>query len=136
MDKHDARGKVPESFTVSNGAFGMGCSFIKSIKGDYFLWTLCRYQARCSNLGLNNDAFVPSFISVRSKFYNNYYHPIVTALVPILPYKATEYDSIFATMVNFQDVLRLEGKSCGSFWSDEGVYHLAIEIQFPYWFTR
>ena len=33
-------------------------------------------------------------------------------------------------MINFHDVLRQQGKSCGSLWSDEGVYHLAKEIHF------
>ena len=65
----------------------------------------------CSSLDSNCDIYVPSFTAVWR------------------PYKATKYDSIFATMINFHDV-RQQDMSCGSLWSDEGVYHLVKEIQF------
>ena len=41
-----------------------------------------------------------------------------------------EYDSIYTTMINFQDVIKQESQDYGSLWCDEGVYRLAKEIQF------
>ena len=32
-------------------------------------------------------------------------------------------------MINFQDVLQQRGRESGPLWSDEGVYHIAKEIQ-------
>ena len=51
------------------------------------------------------------------------------AFTPILPYPATEYDAIFTTMINFQDVLKQKEHENRPLWSDEGVHHSAKEIQ-------
>ena len=52
-----------------------------------------------------------------------------TSFVPILPYFATEMDTIFTSMLNFQDVLKQKNAMSGALWSDEGVYAIAKEIQ-------
>ena len=44
-------------------------------------------------------------------------------------YPATEYDTIFTTMINYQDVLKQKERENGPLWSDEGVYHIAKEMQ-------
>ena len=51
---------------------------------------------------------------------------------PIVPYPATEFDTIYTVMINFQDVLRQKGLRCGTLWSDEGVYRIAKELQLLY----
>ncbi len=60
---------------------------------------------------------------------SNAFHPTTTILTPILPYPATSYDAVFTTMVNFQDALKQKGDAYGALWADEGVYHIAKEIQ-------
>ena len=40
-----------------------------------------------------------------------------------------EYDAIFTTMINYQDVLKQKERENGLLWSDEGVNHVAKEIQ-------
>ena len=52
-----------------------------------------------------------------------------TSFVPILPYVATEMDTIFTSMINFQDVLKQNKSLSWVLWSDEGVYSIAKEIQ-------
>ena len=47
-------------------------------------------------------------------------------------YPATEYDTIFTTMINYQDVLKQKERENGPLWSDEGVYHIAKEMQLLY----
>ena len=49
-----------------------------------------------------------------------------------MPYPATEFDTIYTVMINFQDVLRQKGLRCGPLWSDEGVYRIAKELQLLY----
>ena len=53
----------------------------------------------------------------------------ITAQTPILPFPVTEYDTVFTCMTNFQDVLKQLGLPYGPLWSDEGVYHIAKELQ-------
>ena len=48
---------------------------------------------------------------------------------PIIPYPATEYDTIFTAMRNFQDVLRQKDQNYGPLWCDKGVYKVAKELQ-------
>ena len=123
------RGTIPDDFIVPEGKFRIGRSYEKRIEEDYFLWILCRNQMQKSHMSIENE-FVPSFTAIRSKFDSKKFHPTLTSFVPILPYKATERDSIFTTMVNFQDVLRQHGQQYGFLWCDEGVYCIAKEIQF------
>ena len=51
------------------------------------------------------------------------------AFTPITPYPATEQDTIYTCMVNFQDVLMQKNLEYGPLWCDEGVYRIAKEIQ-------
>ena len=51
------------------------------------------------------------------------------AFTPIIPHLATEYDTIFTCMRNFQDVLLQRDLEYGPLWCDEGVYRIAKELQ-------
>ena len=51
------------------------------------------------------------------------------SFVPILPCVATEMDTIFTSMINFQDVLKQRNAVSGELWSDKVVYAIAKEIQ-------
>ena len=46
-----------------------------------------------------------------------------------IPHSAAEYDSIFTTLANFQDILRQKDMSCGTLWFDKGIYSLTKELQ-------
>ena len=45
-----------------------------------------------------------------------------------IPNSAAEYDSIFTTLANFQDILQQKDMSCGTLWFDKGVYRLTKEL--------
>ena len=51
------------------------------------------------------------------------------AFTPILPYLATEYDTIYTVMCNFQGVFQQKSQPYGPLWCVEGVYRLAKEPQ-------
>ena len=51
------------------------------------------------------------------------------AFTPIIPYPATEQDTIYTCMENFQYVLTRKNLEYGPPWCDEGVYRIAKEIQ-------
>ena len=51
------------------------------------------------------------------------------AFTPTIPYPATDFDTIYTCMINFQDVLLQKGLDSGPLWCDEGIYHIAKELQ-------
>ena len=68
----------------------------------------------------------PSFTATMSTLQDKLKFDITrTSFVPILPYVATEIDTIFTSMLNFQDVLKQKNAMSGALWSDEGVYAIA-----------
>ena len=83
------RGSIPADYNVSKGVFNT--PFISTTSKDYLLWALCCQHSRLTSSSEN------TFTAVRSTFSKNLFHPTTTAFVPILPYKATEYDSIYTT---------------------------------------
>ena len=70
---------------------------------------------------VDNGPHIPSFAAVTSVIDSSRHSVTKCAFTPILPYLATEYDVIFTTMINFQDVLKQKERENGSLWSDEGV---------------
>ena len=51
------------------------------------------------------------------------------SFTPIIPHPATEYDTTFTCMLNFQDVLSQRNQEYGPLWCDEGVYRIAKKLQ-------
>ena len=90
------------------------------------LLTLARYH---DNASAECGPHVPSFTAVTSLLDTSVCSVTNCAFTPILPYPATQFDTMFTTMINFQDVLQQKGCESGPLWSDEGVYHIAKEIQ-------
>ena len=75
---------------------------------------------------------MPSFTATQSALQPpNRFKKTAESIAPILPHKATDIDSIYTVMVNFQDVLKQKKQpcACGALWCDEGVYQVAKEIQ-------
>ncbi len=73
---------------------------------------LNQYQAE------DKSCFVPGFTAMRSSTVKLNFHATAKILTPILPYPATTYDSIFTTMINFQDALKQQGDPYGGLWAD------------------
>lgn len=64
-------------------------------------------------------------------------HPITsTVFTPIIPYPATEFDTIYTVIINFRDVLLQKQLPYGPLWSDEGLYRIVkqLQLQHPYKF--
>ena len=49
--------------------------------------------------------------------------------LPILPYTVTAYDSVYSCMKNFQGLLLCLDQQAWPVACDEGVFHIAAEIQ-------
>ena len=124
MGRFGDRGELPADFKP-----GECSTTILSAASNktYKPWILLRHVTSERTPSLSNFDFsqIPSYASVRSLLTPNI--PTVTsiAFTPILPYPATEYDTINTTMKNFQDVLLQKGLQYGPLWSDEGVYRIA-----------
>ena len=70
-----------------------------------------------------------SWSANNSAKYNKEVNSTSTAFIPILPHPATTYDSIFTSIMNFQNIMKQTGNISGALWCNEGVYHIAREIQ-------
>ena len=75
---------------------------------------------------------VPSFSAMNSLLHEGKHFLTKIAFTPIIPYPATDYDTIFTCMRNYQDVLEQKCHKYGPLWCDEGVYHIAKELQLLY----
>ena len=95
------------------------------------LWAMTRYTTK-HNIPVYSTCdkpFVPSFTETNSLIFSDRRPLTRIAFTPIIPYPATEFDTIHTCMVNFQDVLTQKGLSYGPLWCDEGVYRIAKELQ-------
>ena len=126
LKKYDItrRAEIPTSFTISERL--ELSNLVKLRKKDYLLWILSRYHLTDTN---DSDNIMPSWSACNSARYNKEINCTRTAFIPILPHPATSYDSIFTSMLNFQNIMKQTENLCGALWCDEGVYHIAREIQ-------
>ena len=109
-------------------------------KNNYFGWWFYRNIAIDLKDSNEHDS-LPSFVALNSKLLessNESKYITYKSCIPISPYPATQMDSIFTSMINFQDVLLQREEYCGALWCDEAVYCIAKEIQLlrPYQFAN
>ena len=115
-------GEIPEDFSPT--PFTTNQSLAEDINDNYFLW--CRSR----NSQKEDITQLPSFTALESALQKEPVFQVTTkSFIPILPYPATDMDSIFTTMLNFNDVLKQRNRTEGALWCDEGVYAIAKEIQ-------
>ena len=95
------------------------------------VWFLSRFlkDSNVPQLEFPDEVEIPSRNAFMSALASHPSYRTFTGFTPILPYPATQYDSIYTSMVNFQDVLHQLNLQEGSLWCDEGVYHIGKEIQ-------
>ena len=107
MGRFSGRGKIPDTFSP-------GDEFAR----QHRLWVLSQYKDKSP---LNNGPHFKFFAAVKSLLYSSTHFVTKCGFTPILPYSATDYDAIFTTMINIQDVLKQKERENGPLWSDEGV---------------
>ena len=121
--KFSNRGVIPADFVVAEKT---NFNEVKEkTDRDFKIWLSARYIDRIDDHPKN----VPTFSAMNSLLQNKEIVKTKIAFTPILPYVATEYDTIHTLMCNFQDVLRQKSQPYGPLWCDEGVYRLAKELQ-------
>ena len=125
--KFGGRGKIPETFSPGDE---IDLSWEKNgFAKQYRLWILVRYKSKSP---VDNGSHIPSFAAVKSLLDS--YTRFITkcTFTPILLYPTTEYNAILTTMINSEHVLKQKKFENSPFWSDEGAYHTAKEIQLLY----
>ena len=116
------RGKIGSDFTPApqlNDPIQL-----ESLELNYTTWVTLRYLTK-DNFILNTPSY-SAINSVKSEFISEL---SVISYTPVIPHPATEIDTFYTTMKNFQDVLIQKQFPYGPLWSDEGVYRLAKELQ-------
>ena len=104
---------------------------ILTAKNEYMTWCTSRFLItknlpEYSSLESPN---IPSFAAVNGLLLNDRNPPTRVGFTPIIPFPATEYNTIFTYMKNYQDVLEQKRVPTGALWCDEGVYRIAKELQ-------
>ena len=104
---------------------------ILTAKNEHMTWCTSRFLTtknlpEYSSLESPN---IPSFAAVNGLLLNDRNPPNRVGFTPIIPFPATEYNTIFTCMKNYQDVLKQKRVPTGALWCDEGVYRIAKELQ-------
>ena len=101
------RGTIPAGFKPSKSLSFEELK--KKAKRHAETWFVLRYLDSKDGQGLT----IPTFTAINSYLGDKPIIKTKIAFTPILPYVATEYDTIHTTMCNFQDVLRQRNQSYG-----------------------
>lgn len=127
--KGNKRGDIPHDYVSYASQDAKGAA-VDGWEKDC-LWFLSRFliKSNVSDHLLPEVSGVPSWSAFNSLISNDSKKPTTIAFTPIIPHPATQYDTIFTCMVNFQDAFLQTGQECGSLWCDEGVYRIAKELQ-------
>ena len=123
LGKFSTRGTIPSNFKPSEPPSME--ELTERAKRHAESWFVLRYRDNRPG----EDLVIPTFAAINSLLDDQPVIKTKIAFTPILPYVATQYDTIYTTMRNFQDVLQQRKQPYGPLWSDEGVYRLAKEIQ-------
>ena len=116
------RGEIPAAFTTTGNFTD---NFKTSSRNQFKVWS----AARSDLFAKAENNVIPSFAATNSLFSSPVKAITSFAFTPIVPYPATEFDTIFTCMKNFQDVLQQRDLEYGPLWCDEGVYCIAKELQ-------
>ena len=100
-------------------------AIVQKSKVRYETWCTLRYLSHKSE----DIHSIPSFSAVNSFLQNDKPMKTKVAFTPILPYVATEYDTVHTVMCNFEDVLLQKSQPYSPLWCDAGVYRLVKELQ-------
>lgn len=94
------------------------------------VWLLSRFHkdSNVTQLDFTEEVDIPSRNTYECIVWPSI-SPNIYWIYSILQYPATQYDSIYTSMVNYQDVLCQLNLQEVLLWCDEGAYHLPKEIQ-------
>ena len=125
----NGRGNIPECFKP--GTLNYCKELLVTWKSSYMFFVLSRFVTKSyfHDFSVNEPSNIPSWSAANSARIVNNVNNTSVGFTPLLPYPATEYDTIYTCMKNFQDVLHQTFNQCGALWCDEGVYRLAKELQ-------
>ena len=99
---HTKRAEIPMNFTISER---LEISNLVNLRNkDYLLLVLSRYLA-----DTRNENVMPLWSSSNSAKHNKKVNSTSTAFIPILLLPATSYDSIFTSIINFQNIMKQTG---------------------------
>ena len=118
------RAEISENFET-NRSYNFQISSRKASRW-YKAWILNHHfvNSRMPILSSVDSSGILSFSAAISMLTINMKPITKLAFTPIIPYPATEYDTIFMTMVNFQDVMQQRGISYGPLWSHKKFVNL------------
>ena len=91
---------------------------------DFIQWTLCR-----GAIAPHDVKSIPLYNVTKSLLSTQVKSIIQHAFTPIIPYPATEQDTIYTCMKNLQNVLTQKNLEYEPLWCDVGKYRIPKETQ-------
>ena len=129
VGKFVGRGEIPTNFLPGTPDEKQDIEFLAN--ADFTTWMTARFitKANVPKYSSCEKPCIPSFTATSSLLVNKHHSLTRIGFTPIIPYPATEFDTINTCMKNFQDVLFQKNLPNGPLWCDEGVYRIAKELQ-------
>ena len=131
--KYGGRGQILDNFTPEASLDTHNIEV--SANYDFMTWVIARFATKANVPDYTScdtscdKAGVPSFMATNSLIKYEKYPLTRIAFTQIIAHPATEYDTIYTCMKNFQDVVSQNDLECGLLWCVEGVYRIAKELQ-------
>jgi hypothetical protein len=122
---------LPEDFSVADDMFSMDESDHNLIKTKDIAWSLARLDL--SNIAdikpVCEEQTMPSWSAFNSVITDETVPQKIIGFLPVIPHPVTEYATVYTALKNFQSILGQLKQSHIAVTGDEGVYHIAREIQ-------
>lgn len=96
------------------------------------VWSLARLDLSTNKTSINikpSDQTMPGWRETNTVLSEKNISKKRVGFLPVLPYPVTQYDTVFTALKNFNGILRYLDQPKLPVTCDEGVYHIAREIQ-------
>ena len=111
---------MADNFTV--GSYKVPENITQLWHKKYNAWCISRHIKLISD---SEKSKTLSFVGIKSLLSKQKVSLTISSFTPILPYPATQFDTICTCMENFQDILKQRELPYGPLWSDQAVYRIA-----------
>ena len=106
--------------------------FLQSVRTKDLAWSLTRLDLSENQTSINikpSHQTMPAWRETNKVLSERDIHKKRVGFLPVLPYPVTQYDTVYTAMRNFNGILQHMDQPKLPVTCDEGVYHIAREIQ-------
>ncbi len=125
--------ELPENYTICDNLYTLPVDVFEQIKAKDLAWAISRLDLSQLDDSIVHNVCekqdIPSWSAFNSLVSDENLPQQRVGFLPVLPYPATEYSTIYTSLTLFEDVLFQLKQNNIAVTCDEGVYKIAKEIQ-------